>query len=224
MSVKGGPNTVTSGLVLELDAGNIKSYQSGSTTWLDKSGFANNGTLINGPTFNTGSGGSIVFDGADDYMNCGTSDLFNLSGNYTLSLWLKTVVTFDTTIIQRYLNSPSYPGYALNINRSSPGTLDFYTGGVWYTSKGSNVNSGNWNNIVTTVNSTTCVIYQNLISTSFTVAASNSNPGDTLFIASLEGTAGNFPGSIALFQIYNRALTADEVLQNYNATKGRFGL
>jgi hypothetical protein len=45
MSVKGGPNTVTSGLVLELDAGNIKSYQSGSTTWFDKSGFANNGTL-----------------------------------------------------------------------------------------------------------------------------------------------------------------------------------
>jgi hypothetical protein len=78
MSVKGGPNTVTSGLVLELDAGNIKSYQSGSTTWFDKSGFANNGTLINGPTFNTGSGGSIVFDGTNDFVNLGDK-LNNLS-------------------------------------------------------------------------------------------------------------------------------------------------
>ena len=89
MSVKGGPATVLSGLVLELDAGNIKSYQSGSTTWFDKSGNANNGTLINGPLFSTDGGGSIVFDGADDYVNFGNSSVFNMSSEVTLLHWLK---------------------------------------------------------------------------------------------------------------------------------------
>ena len=88
MSTIGGPNVVDSGLVLELDAGNIKSYQSGSTTWFDKSGFANNGTLVNGPTFNTGSGGSIVFDGVDDYVT--TSGLSNThsTSSLTLEAWI----------------------------------------------------------------------------------------------------------------------------------------
>ncbi len=63
------PKIVTDGLVLALDAGNVKSYASGSTTWFDKSGNAYNGTLVNGPTFNTGSLGSIVFDGTNDYVS-----------------------------------------------------------------------------------------------------------------------------------------------------------
>ena len=57
-----GPNLVTNGLVLALDAGNTKSYQSGSTTWFDKSRNGNNGTLTNGPTFSSANGGSIVFE------------------------------------------------------------------------------------------------------------------------------------------------------------------
>ena len=90
MAVKGGPNTVTSGLVLELDAGNIKSYQSGSTTWFDKSGNAYNGTLINGPTFNTGSLGNIVFDGVDDYVLANLTPLgLNVQGPYTFNCYIK---------------------------------------------------------------------------------------------------------------------------------------
>ena len=89
MSVKGGPNTVTSGLVLELDAGNIKSYQSGSTTWFDKSGFANNGTLVNGVGYTSSFNGSLVFDGVDDYVNLGNNSIFNFSGSvsFTCTLW-----------------------------------------------------------------------------------------------------------------------------------------
>ena len=67
MSFSNGPTVVTNGLVLSLDAGDRNSYVSGSTTWFDLAG-TNNGTLTNGPTFNTGSFGSIVFDGVDDYV------------------------------------------------------------------------------------------------------------------------------------------------------------
>ncbi len=68
-TVGGGVNIVTNGLVLYLDASNTKSYVSGSTTWSDVSRSGNNGTLINGPTFNSANGGSIVFDGTNDYVD-----------------------------------------------------------------------------------------------------------------------------------------------------------
>jgi hypothetical protein len=66
-----GPNIVTDGLVLYLDAANQKSYPGTGTTWNDLSGNGNNGTLVNGPTFNSDNNGSIVFDGVDDYVNFG---------------------------------------------------------------------------------------------------------------------------------------------------------
>jgi len=81
MSFAHSPQIVTNGLVLALDAGNTKSYVSGSTTWFDKSGRGNNGTLVNGPTFNTGSLGSIVFDGVNDYVDSGNISTTILSNN-----------------------------------------------------------------------------------------------------------------------------------------------
>ena len=81
MAINVRPSIVTSGLVLNLDAANMKSYPRSGTTWRDLSGLGNNGTLTNGPTFNSQNGGSIVFDGVDDYAsinntigNFGTSD------------------------------------------------------------------------------------------------------------------------------------------------------
>jgi hypothetical protein len=68
MSFAHSPQIITNGLVLALDAGNTKSYVSGSTTWFDKSGNGNNGILINGPTFSSANGGSIFMDGAGDYI------------------------------------------------------------------------------------------------------------------------------------------------------------
>jgi hypothetical protein len=85
-----GPNVVTDGLVLSLDAANIKSYVSGSTTWYDKSGNGNNGTLTNGPTFDSNNGGNLVFNGTNQYIDCGSSSLLNFgTGNYTIGVWFK---------------------------------------------------------------------------------------------------------------------------------------
>jgi hypothetical protein len=81
------PKIVTDGLVLALDAGNTKSYTSGSTTWFDKSGFGNNGTLTNGPTFSSANGGSIVFDGVNDYVSCPTTTMPNPFINFTFNIY-----------------------------------------------------------------------------------------------------------------------------------------
>ena len=89
MSFAHSPKIVTDGLVLSLDAGNTKSYPGAGTAWFDKSGYANNGTLVNGPTFNTGSLGSIVFDGVDDYATSNVSS--SIQENIgTCCCWVKT--------------------------------------------------------------------------------------------------------------------------------------
>ena len=92
MSGKSGPDIVENGLVLCLDAANKLSYPRTGTSWTDLSGNSYNGTLTNGPTFNAGNLGSIVFDGVDDYVdtvNTGTTFQFS-NTTFTLSLWVKT--------------------------------------------------------------------------------------------------------------------------------------
>jgi hypothetical protein len=215
---------VTSGLILALDAADRNSYSGSGTTWNDMSGNGNSGSLINGPTFSSANGGSIIFDGVDDYINCGNNTILNLNDNYTISIWLKTSTLINQAIIQRYLNGGAYPGYSIDINRTTTGTIDIYTGGNWYINNGSNINNNTWNHIVFTINLTTATFYKNTNSTSFSVVASTTNPNDTLFIGCLEGNTGFFSGNIAQTLIYNRALSAQEVLQNYNTQKSRFNL
>ena len=84
-TAEGGGNIVTDGLVLLLDAANTKSYVSGSTIWNDLSRSGNNGSLINGPTFNSLNGGSIVFDGSNDFIE-GT---ITVPTSFTFNVWLK---------------------------------------------------------------------------------------------------------------------------------------
>lgn len=212
---------VTDGLVLALDAADRNSYASGSLVWNDVSGNGNSGSLINGPTFNSGSGGSIVFDGIDDYINCGTSNTLNLSADFTISSWIK--VSYGV-IVQRYFYGGSYPGYEISVGRSTTGKVDFFTGGTWYNNIGNSINNSNWINMVFTVSGTSATYYQNLSQSLFTVVASTSNLNDTFYIGTTEGTTSYLLGNLSILQIYNKALSAQEVLQNYNAQKSRFGL
>ena len=89
MSTVQSGHIVTDGLVLALDAANAKSYPGSGTTWSDLSGNRNTGTLTNGPTFNSGNGGGIVFDGVDDYVDCGNSSTLQINQG-TISAWVKT--------------------------------------------------------------------------------------------------------------------------------------
>jgi len=84
-----GPNISTSGLVLALDAANTKSYPGSGTTWTDMSGNNNNGTLTNGPTFNSANGGSIVFDGSNDFVTLGNQSVLGFTnGIFSVEAWV----------------------------------------------------------------------------------------------------------------------------------------
>ena len=85
--IDSGQKIITDGLVMHLDAAQLRSYPTTGTTWTDLSGNGNNGTLINGPTFNSGNGGSIVFDGVNDYVTGFNSISINTTSSFAIEFW-----------------------------------------------------------------------------------------------------------------------------------------
>jgi hypothetical protein len=240
MAVKGGPNTVTFGLVLELDAGNIKSYPTTGTTWFDKSGNRNNGILTNGPTFKTGSLGSIVFDGVNDYVEIPGTQFQNLlSTDCTISLFLgfenKSGLTFPTIIGSMTFDNP-WRGWRIVAYNVSNILWFVNASGVDGASQDDlEFNYTLPNNINTLTHLTATWIastrekktYVNgvLTNSSISTRAFSANSTNMQIGRASEGFGNNYlRGKIPSVQIYNRALTPAEVLQNYNATKGRFNL
>ena len=226
MSVKGGPNTVTSGLVLELDAGNIKSYPESGTTWYDKSGYANNGTLTNGPTFNNANNGSIVFDGVNDYVITSQSQSFN---DFSVCAFFKDTAS---TGYARIVDARYRDGFWFGRD-GSPGVSNRYGGGCKQIT-GYNfitLTAGQWHFLAMTRSGTTLTVYGDGITNTNTTTG-GSGP-TALHLLSVGATINDgdptpqrdwFTGNISSVQIYNRALSAPEVLQNFNATKTRFGI
>jgi hypothetical protein len=223
---------VTDGLVLNVDAGFTPSYPRSGTTWSDLSLSGNNGTLINGPTFNSDNGGSIVFDGTNDYVNNGTS-LANLTNQLTINFWGKIIGTpGDGILITKGEHNETFTSnFGFQIGRNAGGkSLRLYCkdSGQSYTTVDSDANmwDNNIGNYVVVFNSGSVLFYKNgnlFSSHSFGLSVLPSTTGP-LYIGFLKGYIAYYPGNIYSCQIYNRALSATEVLQNFNAQKGRFGL
>ena len=228
-TVHGGPgNIVTSGLVLNLDAANPRSYPPlyNGTIWTTLAG-SSNGTLVNGPTFNSGNGGSIVFDGTNDYVNLGTPSSINFgdSGSYTFSFWFMKTNSFKD--YDELFSMGATANQRIHFLIDSSGRLHrwdaFFTTGI---------NLNVWVNVVYTyqsqgVNTGVETFFINGFQT--TIRSGAMPPwiptGDRwLGFHSFSGGSWPFQGRIVSFLSYNRALTAAEVLQNYNATRARFGV
>jgi hypothetical protein len=224
MSFNYSPKIVTNGLVLCLDAANTKSYVSGSTVWTDLSRSGINGTLTNGPTFSSANGGTIVFDGVDDYVNLGSFQ--SLINNFTLTTWCKITSTTGANILGFYNTSSPYNGWGVGYSQNplNGSKLNFWDGSSWINSN-ITIADSIWRQICIVVSSTYLVSFyiNGIFSTSIQAATISSFSGTKAIGARNDGV-GSTSGNIAQTQIYNRALSAAEVLQNYNATKGRYGL
>jgi hypothetical protein len=236
MSTIGGPNIVDSGLILELDAGNTKSYPGTGTTWFDKSGYANNGTLTNGPTFNTGSLGNIVLDGVDDYVPTATLSNQLATTGFTISMFFYYVpTTTNDNLISWGLNAFNTSNtYSWEIRFRNNGGYIEYAPGRTVSGTGAPTRlqyfppSAFGNRImcldITSVANGVTTMYENAISrASFDyVGIGTSTVTNPLWIG--RGTDAYISGNFYSVKLYNRALSASEVLQNYNATRTRFGL
>ena len=215
-------NIVKNGLILDMDAAKRDSYPGTGTTWNDISGFQYNGTLTNGPTFNSSNGGSIVFDGVDDYVNLGSFQ--SLINNFTLTTWCKITSTTGANILGFYNTSSPYNGWGVGYSQNplNGSKLNFWDGSSWINSTVTIADSI-WRQICIVVSSTYLVSFyiNGIFSTSIQAATISSFTGTKAIGARNDGV-GSTSGNIAQTTIYNRALSSAEVLQNYNATKGRY--
>lgn len=225
MAVNTRNSIVTNGLVLALDAGNTKSYVSGSTMWRDISGYNNHATMFGGLTYD--AGGWMEFDGINDYCTIpyNSAVMDSWKTEQTIAVW--QYHTFTT--LRRNIWNQAYGGYGTWTSELG-NSINYYYGNAGidstpYTQLNINPTPrGVWNYLVITRNTTTVAWYIN-----GTLNISATNPYGVLATTTQPITIGdgyvdNWQGRMAIIQAYSRALTAQEVLQNYNATKTRFGL
>jgi hypothetical protein len=231
MSVMAPIKSVTDNLVLSLDAANIKSYPRSGTSWSDLTGNNNNGALTNGPTFSSENGGSIVFDGTNDYVSGNTPSGLNLSQPCSVNVW---VYFNNFTQINPRIIEVQDSSYSIQVLRDG--------GSTRLATKNSNFQGG--------IDSTTWFIPSTSVWYNISVVWQPSTSSTTLYLngilQSSVGSAGvgignqankyvlgdrsdfvgttQLAGNIAQVSIYNKALTASEILQNYNSNKSRFGL
>lgn len=238
MSINGPSKIITDGLILELDASNIKSYVSGSTTWNDLSKNGNAGTLTNGPTYTSSFGGSIVFDGVDDVVN-GTIQGSVFTGNFTQCAWIyKTTANtiwqgvFTNSSPQTnntYLMTFGNGSVAAPYNSVGVNQVGITENGI-FLDVGTHTNR--WLYIVITKSGTTLTIYcfkdGVLLQNSGTITWNSGNFATTNNYQLGRHWAGTgialFAGNISNVQVYNKALTYQEILKNYNTTRRKYNL
>jgi hypothetical protein len=224
----GTPPIVTNGLVLNLDAANTKSYVSGSTNWFNLGDSSISGSLINNPGFSADGGGSMTFNGSNNYISVKDIDI---TSQISVEAWV-------------YANSlGSYNGIVTQYSTSNPSTSSwiletFGSSAYFFIANGSNLYSGLiafstgvWTHLMGVYNGSSITIYQNGIagtSTATSVLINNSalkiNIGALYSSGGVEGGDGRWNGKISSVRLYNRGLTIQEVQQNYNALKSRYGL
>ena len=215
MGVKAGPRIVDDGLILDVDAAVSRSY---SGTGLTAYGLIGGigGTLENGVGFGTTNNGYFIFDGTNDYINAGNDTNIQISSG-TISAWTRSSSPgggFRGIVAKQF-------AYGIFYSDSVFVAYDWQAAAT--RSSGINIADGAWKNVVLTFSAGTGIFYLNC-SYVATQTYNISNNLYNLFIGA-EANAGQYAAcNIAQVLVYNRALTANEVLQNYNATKRRYGL
>ena len=232
MGTSYNPRIVTDGLVFCVDAANKRSYPGAGTTWTDLTANKNNGTLTNGPTFDSANAGSIVFDGTNDYVACVQSFSRNQT-QLTISSWVK--FNNFTTSRAIYVETKNDVSSRIDLAVTSSQGIRFagrdddsdsFT--QFAISATSLINTDVWYNIVGVYDplNTNNNVYLNSVNvTSLSLNLGDGFPDTTSAIQRIGNNGPNtayMNGNIALVQIYNRALTPDEIRQNYLATKGRY--
>jgi hypothetical protein len=231
MAFNYSPKIATDGLVLYLDAANTRSYPGTGTTWSDLSRGGNNGSLINGPTFNSANGGSIVFDGSNDYVDCGNIDDIKNASQVSISIWTYIDdISFRILLGQNLISGTDhFQLYYWTANTLYIWIKSGNVGTVSYVNTSSIVNINQWYNFTlvfdgTLTNNDRCKLFLNggndIITNRGTMPTTFTNSSESFLIG--RGLNGYFDGRMSNTQIYNRALSTEEVTQNYNALKGRF--
>jgi hypothetical protein len=221
------PKIVTDGLLLYLDAANQKSY-SGGATWRDAAGQSTDITLYNSPTFSSSNNGILSF--ATSSSQYGDGNIVNLgTGNVaiTIDFWFKAIshgAEDYIMVIGADTNFPPTGTWEFFMTESSGKIFTFFQ---LRNQRALNIilNYGEWINATATLTAAGDIkFYINGIMVDSGSGASSSLTSNYIKIGRAGGTLFNYylNGSLGPIKIYNRAILEAEVLQNYNAVKGRF--
>lgn len=223
IAASAAPSIVTSGLVLNLDAGNASSYSGSGAIWYDLTANANNAALVNNPTFtNSGVSSYFNFPYSNVYgqINDAASIRFG-TGDFTISIWDYPLVVNDGTN-QRTLISKNYTGFEIFIYQN---LVRGYFGGVNQLITSTTLNINTWYNFVFVRSSGIITAYINSTSNGTLSYSGNvSNTGTALFINKRPSTSLYGQQNMSNIMLYNVALTSGQVTQNFNALKSRYGL
>ena len=216
--------TVQSGLVLNLDAGVSDSYGGSGTTWTDLSSSGNNGTLTNmdGSNLNSSNGGYFTFDGSNEFVSL--SALSALT-NFSIESWFR-----PTSYPNNYscIITDTYASGDVNFKLGYEGGSDMVGGfynGTWR--KGTSVSTtlNTWNHIVFTYDKTSMKTYsKGVLQGSVSETSNPDSGGSSVRMGRRWDMSEYFPGHISVCRLYNKALTADEVQQNFDVYRERFGI
>ena len=231
---------ITNGLVLYLDAANYKSYPGSGTAWNDLSQYNSNGTLTNGPTFNSDSAGGIVFDGTNDYI-LGNSSLNAITTDMTLIVFAKVPNFSNRVPLFTKYQSSAPQGFALEVGTVSSlwtKSMRFFAannGATYSVDYRGTVQLTDNNIYMFTVQYKTA----NSIKMYYNLTEITANHANANWTAVTNWNSGTYPYYIGAYlpslgvygnstiyttMVYNRILTFAELTQNYNSTKARFGL
>lgn len=220
MSLGHGASIVRNGLVLCLDAANVKSYPGTGTTWNDISGNSFNGTLTNGPIYS--SSGFFTFDGVDDLCTLPINAAFN-TPSVTYEVW-----AYLQTIADRHILYVNWQGNALEVNSDRSVVMyNFSSGGqLGALTAGGIISWDTWNHFVGVYDDTAQALYTYVNGT--LQATRNSTPSTIYSVSThaVSGVAfgGEVSGRISAVRHYNFALSAAQIQQNFNAHRGRYGI
>jgi hypothetical protein len=223
MALAHSPRIITDGLVLCLDAANQKSYPGSETTWTDLSGNGNNGTLTNGPTYSSPNSGSIVFDGIDDYVELNTTNIVTGTNPFTFDCFYTITSTNNGGLLFGNYGS----GYTTNYLWISGEYGIYINSDVYF--PGYPLQPGTYHMAATRESNGSVVLYKNGVEVNSGSLTASIPNGPNFRIGSDTNSGGGpggeeLNGKIYSEKIYNRALTASEIQQNFNALRGRFGI
>jgi len=212
---------VTDGLVFATDAGNLVSYESGSTITYSLTG-SSSGSLVNGVEYSSGNGGNWGFDGVDDFINLSLSSI-NVN-SVSFEVWCKVdnpSAAGGSQIVWGYPNGTNqriYLGFSSPTNGWDVGIQSQ----AWGTT--SIPVDTNWHNFIVTLNNGTIKIYYDGIDSRTRTYTTFTTSGTDLHLGNNFNTSFSFAGKIPNFKLYNRVLTPEEISQNFNAQRSRFGI
>ena len=220
MGIAYNTSQVTDGLIFALDAANSRSYAGSGNTVYDLKNSSFSGSLVNGIGFTASNNGAFTFDGSNDYITFQPNSIFEFgTGNFTVLAWHKKPNSTDSTII----SIDDGNGGGIILYTVIDGSLYNYVAGQW--SDGTiNVSDNTWKQVALVRSSGICQPYVNTMpDQSFAAYGSVATSGRSLTLGKI-ASAYYHNGSISQVMIYNRALSATEIKQNFNATRKRYGV